>query len=96
MSRRRPQASKRTSSPKKVQPATPAGGRPRLPHREMVGGALLLVAVLTLLGLLGASGGSVLSAWAGFVRRLFGWGIIPLTLLAGFAGLWLLWRVSKV
>ena len=91
MSRQRPQASRKKAAPKQGQLAQPAGRKP-LRRQEVLGGVLLVLALLTLLGLLRVSGGAVLGGWASFVRRLFGWGSFPLTLTAGFSGLWLLWQ----
>jgi DNA segregation ATPase FtsK/SpoIIIE, S-DNA-T family len=47
----------------------------------------LALAALTLIGLFGLSSGSLISAWAGFLRRWLGWGgvIVPATLF------WLGW-----
>jgi S-DNA-T family DNA segregation ATPase FtsK/SpoIIIE len=92
MNRQRPQASRKKAAPKQAQPAVPAARNLPLLRQEVVGGALLLLALLTLLGLMRVSGGAVLGGWAGFVRKLFGWGSIPFTLIAGLVGLRLLWK----
>ena len=58
---------------------------------EALGVALLIVAAITLLGLLHISSGQVLSWWANAWRRLFGWLTYPVILVVGFSGLWLVW-----
>ncbi|MBN1138771.1 MAG: DNA translocase FtsK [Anaerolineae bacterium] len=63
------------------------GGVPR----EALGATLLIVATITLLGLLHISDGQVLNWWATAWRRLFGWMSYPLMLVAGYLGLWLIW-----
>ena len=52
-------------------------------------GAVLMIALalLTLLGLIGLSYGTVLNAWADFLRRWLGWGAILVPLSLG----WLAW-----
>ena len=59
--------------------------------RDLLGLAFIVVALLTLLGLLHLSTGQVLSWWAGALGRLFGWGVYPLVVLAGLVGVWLMW-----
>ncbi len=91
MSRQRLQPTRGKTAPKQAQPAVPAGRKPPYLRQEVWGGVLLAVALLTLLGLTGISGGAVLGGWASFVRKLFGWVGYPVTLVAGLAGLWLIW-----
>src|SRR5258706_4351671 len=52
-------------------------------------GAVLVIALalLTLFGLTGLSSGSVLNAWADFLRRWLGWGAILVPISLG----WLAW-----
>jgi hypothetical protein len=50
------------------------------------------LAVLTLLGLLGISTGSVLGWWATLLRRLFGWSAFLVALALLGLGIWLLWQ----
>jgi S-DNA-T family DNA segregation ATPase FtsK/SpoIIIE len=59
--------------------------------RKALGVALLIVAVITLLGLLQISDGRVLNWWATTWRRLFGWVVYPLALVTGCLGIWLVW-----
>lgn len=63
------------------------GGLPR----EALGAALLIVAVITLLGLFRISDGKVLNWWATTWHQLFGWVTYPLILVVGGLGLWLVW-----
>lgn len=54
---------------------------------ELAGALVVVVAVFTLLGLLGLAGDLTLVArWAEWVRRLTGWGAYALALLAGVGG----------
>jgi S-DNA-T family DNA segregation ATPase FtsK/SpoIIIE len=58
---------------------------------DILGIALLTLAVLSLTGLIWPNlSGGILSAWAGFIGRLFGWGSFWLVLSFLFAGTWLL------
>jgi len=59
--------------------------------REALGVALVIVAAITLLGLLHISDGQILNWWATAWRRLFGWVAYPLVLTVGCLGLWLAW-----
>jgi S-DNA-T family DNA segregation ATPase FtsK/SpoIIIE len=61
-------------------------------QRQLIGLGLLLLAIVTFLGLLGVSTGSVLGWWVNGARQLFGWLIFPVTLGVALAGLRLLWR----
>ncbi len=61
-------------------------------QREGLGLVLLIVAVLTLLGLLDLSSGALLSRWALTCRQWLGWGAYVLALGVGLAGLRLGWR----
>jgi S-DNA-T family DNA segregation ATPase FtsK/SpoIIIE len=55
-------------------------------QREILGLLLLALGVLTLLSLLNITPGIVSGWWAGFLRRLFGWGAYPVALALGVAG----------
>ena len=70
------------------------GWRPELGpvQRQAIGLGLLILAVLTLLGLLHISSGALLGWWAMALRRLFGWGAYPLALGLGLLGLQMLWQ----
>ena len=65
---------------------------PLIRPAETVGVALVAVAVLTLLSLLAVNRGALTDAWAVWVRRGLGWGALPITLLVGLGGVWLLIR----
>ena len=72
-------------------PATDAPN-PLVQPTEMVGLALVAVAVLTLLSLLAVNRGALTDAWAVWVRRGLGWGALPITVLVAVGGVWLLVR----
>jgi len=59
-------------------------------QREILGLLLLALGVLTLLSLLNITPGTVSGWWAGFLRRLFGWGAFPVALALGASGVILL------
>ncbi len=59
-------------------------------QRQFVGLGLFLLAVVTFLGLLGISTGSVLGWWVGLVDQAFGWLALPVTIGLAVAGLRLL------
>ena len=59
--------------------------------REALGVMVVIVAAITLLGLLHISDGKILNWWATIWRSLFGWVAYPLILLLGCLGLWLAW-----
>jgi S-DNA-T family DNA segregation ATPase FtsK/SpoIIIE len=61
-------------------------------QREAIGLVLLIVAILTLWGLLGISSGAVLGWWAMTLHRLFGWCAYLVPLVVGLLGVRLLWR----
>jgi S-DNA-T family DNA segregation ATPase FtsK/SpoIIIE len=60
-------------------------------QRELVGLALLVLAVITLLTLFSITSGTVSDSWAALLRQLFGWGAIPVALGVGWLGTMLLW-----
>ncbi len=63
---------------------------------DILGIGLLTLAVLSLVGLVWPNmTGGILSAWSGFVGRLFGWGSIWLVVALAFAGTWLLTQKRK-
>jgi len=51
---------------------------------DLLGTFLSLVAILTLLGLLGLSRGSIINSWIMFLRKGFGWGSFLLVIVIGF------------
>ena len=55
-------------------------------QREIVGTALLLFAIITLLGLSSLTGGTVSDWWANLFAQLFGWWAIPAVLVLGIFG----------
>ncbi len=55
-------------------------------QREISGGLLLLGAIITLLGLLSLTDGTLSNWWSGVFSQLFGWWAIPATLLLGALG----------
>jgi len=59
---------------------------------DILGYALLAVAVFTLLSFLSASHGLIPDWWLGLLRRTFGWGAYLVPLLVGAMGLWLVLR----
>jgi S-DNA-T family DNA segregation ATPase FtsK/SpoIIIE len=61
-------------------------------QRQIAGVVLLLLSIVTFLGLLGISTGSVLGWWIKAVGQTFGWVAYPVSLAAGVVGLRLLWR----
>ena len=60
-------------------------------QRQVVGLALFLLAIVTFLGLLGISTGSILGWWVGLVSQAFGWIAFPVTVGLAVLGLRLLW-----
>lgn len=56
-------------------------------QREIVGGLLLLLTMITLLNLLSLTGGSFSDWWGGLFIQLFGWGAIPASVLLGALGI---------
>lgn len=91
MNRQRSHPPTRNSAGKQARPVETAGLKPLLLRKEVWGGVLLAVALLSVLGLTGISGGAILGGWAGLVRRLFGWVGYAAALVAALAGLWLVW-----
>ena len=62
---------------------------------ELIGLALLLLGVFTVLALPGWSNAGVLSTWASFMREAFGWGAYPLFLSLAAAGVHLMLEKVK-
>jgi DNA segregation ATPase FtsK/SpoIIIE, S-DNA-T family len=60
-------------------------------QRDLLGLALMVLAILTLLGLSRASSGAVLTWWATTLRRFLGWGAYAAAFALGFLGLRLFW-----
>ncbi len=59
---------------------------------DLVGGGLLLLAVLTLLSLVSPQQGTLTALWISALGQGFGWGMILVPLFTGALGLWLLLR----
>ena len=55
-------------------------------QREIIGGALLLFTLITLLSLLALTQGSLSDWWANLFTQLFGWGAVPATITLGVFG----------
>ena len=70
----------------------PLHWQPSQLQRQIAGLVLLLLSIVTFLGLLGISTGSVLGWWINAVRQTFGWVAFAVSLGAGVVGLRLLWR----
>ena len=62
---------------------------------EVMGAALVLLAVFTLLALVTGSRGGVTEGWVGVLRSLFGSGVWGIPLVAGALGLWLIIRAIE-
>ncbi len=60
-------------------------------QRDLLGLALVILSILTLLGLARASSGAVLAWWAGTLRSLLGWGAYVVALGLGLLGLSMVW-----
>jgi len=58
--------------------------------RELAGVALLVLAAVTLLGLVGFTSGDILDGWVKFWRRTLGWGAFAVPVLLGTLGVCLL------
>ena len=58
--------------------------------RELAGVALLVLAAVTLLGLVGFTSGDILDGWVKFWRRTLGWGAFVVPVLLGTLGVCLL------
>jgi S-DNA-T family DNA segregation ATPase FtsK/SpoIIIE len=65
------------------------GGREQL-LRELAGVLLLVLAIVTGLGLVGLTSGTLLDRWVGLWRRALGWGALILPPLLGVVGVFLL------
>lgn len=85
---------KRKSPPKKKQPQSdPLQSTLALLQRpEVIGVALVLVAVLTLLSLLTSSTGTITGRWIEGLQLLFGIGVWGFPLVSGALGLWMVIR----
>jgi len=59
---------------------------------DLLGYALLAIAVFTMLSFLSANRGLVLGWWLGRLRRVFGWGAYLVPLFLSAVGLWLILR----
>jgi len=100
-------ARKPAKTTKKRTPAKPRGRArgargPALPdlrksvlRAEVMGVALLLVAIFTLLSLLTSSRGQLTDSWIDLLRSYFGLGAWGIPLVAGILGLWLIIRALE-
>jgi S-DNA-T family DNA segregation ATPase FtsK/SpoIIIE len=61
-------------------------------QQEVLAILLLVIAVLTLLGLIGMTTGSLIDAWTRFVQQALGLGVYPLAVALAALGAWLLLR----
>jgi S-DNA-T family DNA segregation ATPase FtsK/SpoIIIE len=57
---------------------------------ELTGLALIVLAIVVLLGLLSVTSGAVSDGIANLLRQVFGWGAVPVGAAMGAAGVWLL------
>lgn len=62
---------------------------------EVLGAALVLLAIFTLLSLVSGGRGGVTEGWVGLVRSMFGSGVWALPLVTGALGLWLIIRAIE-
>lgn len=62
----------------------------------IIGLILLAVALITLLGLISKSLGSLTLGWIGLLRRTFGWGLYGVPLALAGIGLWLILRTTSI
>jgi len=61
-------------------------------QQEVLSILLLVFAVLTFLGLIGVTAGSLITGWTRFLRQVFGLGAYPLAVAVAVLGVWLLLR----
>ena len=59
-------------------------------RRELLGMALLVISLITILTLTSVTSGVLGNKWAGLLRTFFGWGAIPVTIGLGWLGIILL------
>ncbi len=59
---------------------------------DLLGGGLLLLALLTVLSLISAQQGALTEFWLELLSQVFGWGMYVAPLFIGAAGLWLILR----
>jgi S-DNA-T family DNA segregation ATPase FtsK/SpoIIIE len=64
-------------------------------QREIVGIVVILLAVVTLFGLLGLTESNLLLPWSRLLRQFAGWGAIPLALTAVVIGVFLIMRRTE-
>lgn len=90
-----------SNKPRTPRAARPRGGSSRKPQRsgfsltpaqqeQLTAAALILIAILTLLGAFNLSGGSILAGWTRILSVLFGWGKLLAPFFFGGLGAWLL------
>jgi S-DNA-T family DNA segregation ATPase FtsK/SpoIIIE len=87
MTKRKSQPKKKPPQPDPLQSALALLQRP-----EVIGVALVLVSVLTLLSLLTSSTGTITGGWIAGLETLFGIGVWGFPLVSGALGLWLVIR----
>lgn len=59
---------------------------------EIAGVLFMVIASITLLGLIGLASGAWLTPWAGWLRRWFGIGSVLISVAFGVSGLWILYQ----
>jgi S-DNA-T family DNA segregation ATPase FtsK/SpoIIIE len=64
-------------------------------QREIVGILVFLLAIVTLLGLLGLTNSKLLLPWTRLLRQFAGWGAIPLALTAALIGVFMILRRTE-
>ena len=99
---RKPAKTTKKRTPAKTRGRTKGSRGPGMPdlrksvlRAEVLGVALLLVAVFTLLSLLTSSRGQITDSWIDLLRSSFGLGAWGIPILAGILGLWLIIRALE-
>src|SRR5581483_6647958 len=80
----------RARSARKAPPSSFALSLTPAQQEQLAGGALVLIAALTLLGAFNLSGGNILDGWTRILSVLFGWGRLLAPFFFGGLGAWLL------
>ncbi len=80
----------RARSARKAPPPSFAVSLTPAQQEQLAGGALVLIAALTLLGAFNLSGGNILDGWTRILSVLFGWGRLLAPFFFGGLGAWLL------
>ncbi len=86
----RPTRASRSRGGASRQPPSPNFSLTPAQQEQLTALALILIAVLTLLGALNLSGGNILDGWTRILSVLFGWGRVLAPLFFGGLGAWLL------